>query len=138
MEKIRLPFLGPGWFEQAKRAGALKDSAGWYFPPHAAIPPALMARIESAKAPPPAPPPPPGVRWDPPPAPVPVPHDPELLELVDGIEPGEHRSRVIADYYTGKIRAIRSTRIDPLAWARRQRAEPSCHYALALALEALD
>jgi hypothetical protein len=47
MENIRLPFLGPMWFDEARRCGAKRDAEGWYFPPGAVIPPALAAHIAS-------------------------------------------------------------------------------------------
>lgn len=50
METIRLPFLGPGWFAEAIRAGAQKDAAGWYMPPGAVLSASLRAHIEQAGA----------------------------------------------------------------------------------------
>ena len=137
MEKIRLPFLGAGLFQLAREAGAMRDERGWYFPPHATIPEIIRAKlpdartdkkrqevtenVTSAVSVEPAPP----VEWD-----------PALLELIAGMPVDEHRSRVIADFYAARISEIKATAIDPLAWARRAR-ESGCHYARALALEAL-
>jgi hypothetical protein len=47
METIRLPFLGPMWFEEARRCGAKRDGEGWYLPPGAVIPPGLAAHISA-------------------------------------------------------------------------------------------
>lgn len=132
MEKIRLPFLGAGLFQLAREAGAMRDEGGWFFPPHATIPEIIRAKLEPARvkksenvtsavsveAEPP-------VAWD-----------PDLLEIIAGMPVDEHRSRVIADFYQARIRSIKGTPVDPLAWARRAR-DGSCHYARALALEAL-
>jgi hypothetical protein len=137
MEKIRLPFLGAGLFQLAREAGAMRDEGGWFFPPHATIPEIIRAKLDGARtdknrqkvtenvtsavsveAEPP-------VAWD-----------PDLLEIIAGMPVDEHRSRVIADFYQARIRSIKGTPVDPLAWARRAR-DGSCHYARALALEAL-
>lgn len=137
MEKIRLPFLGPGWFEQARAAGAVRDEAGWYLPPHAVIPAALQAKIDAARSDKKRHISSPGVCAEI--APVePVPFDPELLEIIAGMPEGDHRSRVIADFYQAKIAEIKASRQDPLAWAYRALEDPSADpYTLQLAREAL-
>jgi hypothetical protein len=108
VENIRLPYLGPGWFDVARRAGAIKVGAHWELPANAVIPPALMAQIEahqgrkkieedrhtpSAIH---------GAMLAARPT-EPAAFDPELVEILAGITEPEQRSAVIADYYSAKI-----------------------------------
>jgi hypothetical protein len=117
VENIRLPFLGPGWFHEALRAGAVKDAAGWYLPPNAVVPAALRAHIDAAQ---------PQNRREAPPirrsdvvgaiavaAPVgafAVSLDPELQEILAHSDPDDaaQRSAVIADWYRVKVEKLLS------------------------------
>jgi len=143
MEKMRLPFLGPGWFAQARAAGAEKEGEHWYLPANAVLPAGLRAEIERRSARPtgqsdekrhkvtenvtPA-------RSDT------VPHDPELAELIEGMPVDEHRSAVIAEYYGARIAEIKlRPRPGPLEWARKALANPDADpYVRDLARAALQ